>query len=137
MHPLHRSEEVAGAGDVALGFLLARRDRLVVATLASHLGVLGQGEEFGVESIGGEVLDPEQVPSAAVRSGVLVVLGETRAGGVEHRVVRGASRTLPVTGGEDFARHRQSIARLLDELLRARAHAAPSPLGRGSSRGSP
>lgn len=51
-HLLDRGEEVGGAGHVALGFLLARGDGLVVATLAGDLGVLGEGEESGVEVLG-------------------------------------------------------------------------------------
>jgi hypothetical protein len=63
-----------------------------------------------------------------VRAGVLVVLGEARAGRVEHRVVSDTDRDAAVAGVERLAGRGKTIASLRDELLRARAHAAAFPI---------
>src|SRR5665811_1230418 len=122
-----RDREVGRSLHVALRVLLARGDGGVVAPLAGDLGVLGGSEQGGVEGVGRDVFDPEEVPRAAVGAGVLVVLGERGSGGIEHRVVGGADGALAVAGGEDFACHRQPVAGLVDELLRAWAHRYSSP----------
>jgi hypothetical protein len=100
----------SAAPDIALGFLAAWLDRLVVAALTRGLRVLGEREEGCVEGTGDDVGGTEQVPRAAVGPCVLVALRERCPCGVEHRVVGGADRCLEMAGIEELRRGGGPIA---------------------------
>jgi hypothetical protein len=118
---------VRGSGDDRLGVGAAGRDGFVVAFFARTLGALGQRMEVLVEGAGGHVALVEEVPRAPVRAGVLVALGQRRAGGVEHRVVGGADGPLEVPAGECLPGEDGAVARLIHELDRAWAHSRLLP----------